>query len=283
MDRKTSLQKLAQLIWFCLNPRIAWQLLPLLPTLVSHVVRYGLHEYLLFVMFDLVNARLFAHYFRRTKPDFSILFLNSLAHLQHHKWTDAKELSPEMRIAFQLFDQTLGIIFDVIPFDQPLIVANAFSQFCSYDQNEYLYRQKNPAQFLEVIGLPFLRVEQAMTNDGHVFFATSAEAEQAAKILRDATVNGNAAFHVEYVDKAPDKVFFQVIIWEPLSDDASMLINGRAISFFEQFEKITRRSGSHTQEGHVFSSGVQVPEKLYNHQIHNLILKYFGSIPQATG
>lgn len=275
LDKKTAAQKLGQLLWFCLNPRIALQLLPLAPKLVSNVLKHGMHEYLLFVLFDLVNAKLFAHYYRRTKPDFAVLFLNSLAHLQHHKWTVEDGLSEEMKVAFSLFDEALGIIFDAAPFDQPLIIANAFTQFCSYSQNEFLYRQKNPEKFLQAIGLSFLKVEQAMTNDGHVFFASAAEAEKAADILRAATVNGKPAFHVESGGKTPDKVFFQVIVWEPLSQDAVMEINGQRLTFFDQFEQITRRSGSHLQTGHVFSKGIKVPEKLYNHEIHDCIVGHF--------
>ncbi len=283
LDKKKSAQTLLRLVWFCLNPRIAVQLLPLAPTLVSNVLKHGLHEYLLFVLFDLVNAALFSHYYRRTKPDFAILFLNSLAHLQHHKWTVEDGLSAEMTVAFRLFDAALGIIFDVVPFDQPLIVANAFTQFCSYQQNEFLYRQKNPEKFLQAIGLSFLKVEQAMTNDGHVFFSSAAEAEKAAGILRAATVNGKPAFHVESGGKTPDKVFFQVIVWEPLSGGVVMDINGQQINFFDQFEAITRRSGSHLQQGHVFSRGVFVPQKLYNHEIHDCIVDYFeGKSPVAA-
>lgn len=278
MDRKKSLQTLARLAWFCLNPRIAVTLMPLVPRLISNVIRRGFHEYLLFVLFDLVNAALFSHYYRRTKPDFAILFMNSLAHLQHHKWTSEGGLSAEMRVAFMLFDEAIGIVFDAVPFDQGVLVANAFSQFCSYDQNEFLYRQKNPEKFLQIVGIDFLRVEQAMTNDGHVFFRSADSAQEAAKVLETATVNGKPAFHVESGGNTPNKIFFQVIVWEPLPQDAILEIKSRQIPFFEQFEVITRRSGSHLQEGHVFANQVQIPDKLHNHDIHHWVLQHYGVV-----
>jgi len=275
LDTAKSLRELAKLVWFCLNPRIAVELLPLAPSLISSVIKNGLHEYLLFVLFDLVNAKLFAHYYKRTKPDFAILFMNSLAHLQHHKWTSKEHLSEEMRVAFALFDKALGIIRGALSDDESLIAANAFTQFCSYDQNEFLYRQKNPQGFLVAAGIPFLRVEQAMTNDGHVFFDSAEAANKAAAILGAATVNDKPAFHVESGGKTPDKIFFQVIVWEPLSPDAVLKINNQEMKFFEQFEVITKRSGSHLQEGHVFSRNISLPKKLYNHQIHDHILGHF--------
>ena len=275
LDRKKSLQTFCQLIWFCLNPRIAIELLPLAPRILGSVIKNGMHEYLLFVLFDLVNAKLFAHYYKRTKPDFSLLFMNSLAHLQHHKWTSKDVLSEEMKVAFTLFDTATGIIFNALPSEEPILVANAFTQFCSIDQNEFLHRQKNPEEFLRAVGIRFERVEQAMTNDGHVFFDSPESANKAAEILQTASVNGKPAFHVELDAKTPNKIFFQGIIWEPLPKNTVMDINGRKILFFEQFEVITKRSGSHLQDGHVFSQKVAVPEKLYNHSIHDIILKHF--------
>ena len=275
LDARKSLQTLLRLIWFCLNPRIAIELLPLAPRILGSVAKHGMHEYLLFVLFDLVNAKLFAHYYKRTKPDFALLSMNSLAHLQHHKWTSKTVLSEEMKVAFTLFDKAAGIIFNAVPGDEPVLIANAFTQFCSFDQNEFLHRQKNPEKFLQAAGIDFVRVEQAMTNDGHVFFDSPESANKAAEILRKATVNGKPSFHVEWSDKTPNKIFFQGIIWESLPENAVMNINGKNILFFEQFEVITQRSGSHLQEGHVFSQKIAVPEKLHNHQIHDTILNHF--------
>jgi hypothetical protein len=275
LDKVVCARELAKLLWFCLNPRIALQLLPLAPRLISSVIKNGLHEYLLFVLFDLVNAKLFVHYYKRTRPDFAILFMNSLAHLQHHKWTSQDYLSEEMRVAFAVFDEVLGTIRNGLAEEESLVVANAFTQFCSYDQNEFLYRQINPHDFLVVAGITFVRVEQAMTNDGHVFFESAESANQAAKTLEAATVNGKPAFHVELDHRTPTKIFFQVIVWEPLPSDAILEINNKTIKFFEQFEVITQRSGSHLQEGHAFSKNINLPKKLYNHEIHDKIIEYF--------
>jgi len=275
LDKKQAAKTFMQLIWFCLNPKIALHLLPLAPRLISSVIKHGLPEYLLFVLFDLINIKLFTFYYKKYQPEFSLLFLNSLAHLQHHKWTEENDLSAEMRVAFTLFDEALGILFDSLAFDKPLIATNAFTQYCSYSDNEFLYRQKNPEDFLNTVGITFNKVEQAMTNDGHVFFDNREQAEAAAKILEAAKVNGKPAFHVEHSDKTPEKIFFQVIVWEPLDKETTLAINGHEILFSEQFETITRRSGSHTPNGHIFSEKFDFPEKIYNHEIHDYILQYF--------
>jgi hypothetical protein len=275
LDRLKAAQELFKLILFCANPRIMKVLLPIGPKIIGHIIKNGIPEYLLFVLFDLVNAKLFASYYKKTKPDFALLFLNSLAHLQHHKWTIADGLSEEMRIAFLLFDEVMGQIFNIIPPEHPIVIANAFTQYCSYDQNEFLYRQKNPERFLQTVGIIYNRVEQAMTNDGHVFFETFEAAQKAAEILSTATVNAKKVFFVEHDRRSPGKLFFQMILWDQLEESSLLFINGKTILFFDLFDRVTRRSGSHLQRGDVFSRGINFPHKIHNHEIHDYIISAF--------
>lgn len=275
LDKKQVVRGLLRLVRFCVRPRIALALLPLAPKLIGLIVRHGLPDYLLFGLFDLVNAKLFVHYKGKTRPDFSLLFLNSLAHLQHHKWTSEDRLSKEMRLVFSLFDDLLGVLFDGLPDEEQWVVANAFSQRCSYAQSEYLYRQYSPAGFLVAAGINFLKVEQAMTNDGHVFFESAEAAVAAVEILRAASVAGYSAFHVDYVLDTPHKLFFQLIVWELLPPETVLRINDRDLPFYQQFERVTRRTGSHVSRGDVFSKGLNLPEMMENHQIHDHIVQAY--------
>jgi hypothetical protein len=234
---------------------------------------------LLFVLFDLVNAKLFSHYYKKNTPGFSVLFLNSIAHLQHHKWTTEDELSDEMKIAFTIFDKVIGTIFNNISPNEDLLITNAFTQHRSYDKKEYLYRQTNPEKFLSIAGIKYTRVEQAMTNDGHVFFEDSKGAKIASEILELATVNNKPAFHVDYNPDTPDKLFFQVIVWEELERKVTININGKHLIFFDSFEMLTRRSGSHSVNGHIFTNNLTFPETIYNHEIYNYI--YRRLIPET--
>lgn len=270
-----SLSLALRLLRFCLRPRIALVLLPRAPMLLASALRHGMSEHMLFALFDVVNAILFTHYYRRERPDFSLLFMNSLAHLQHHKWTLEDGLSEEMQVVFGLFDYALGIIFDAVD-SKSWVVANAFSQYCSVAENEFLYRQRNPEGFLRAVGISFDRVEQAMTNDGHVFFSSAEAAGQAADVLREAHIDGSLAFHVDLQDGA-NKFFYQFVIWHPLEADACLSINGRTPQFFELFEKITQRTGSHTSHGDVFSDGMQLPDLIQNHELHDHIIRTFSA------
>lgn len=275
LDGLSVTKGIIRLIWFCLHPARARALLPLTSTLLSCVYKYGFQEYLLFVLFDLVNAQLFALYYKKTRPDFCVFFMNSIAHLQHHKWTNENGLSEEMSVAFTLFDKAIGIVLEAVSGDGAILVSNAFSQECTYSQKKYLYRQKNPDDFLRQIGIDFLRVEQAMTNDGHVFFESVELTQKAARILETAMVNGLPVFHVDSYSGDIPKIFYQVILWDELSDEAMLEVNGRVLHFFDLFDTITRRSGSHVRQGDVLAQGIELPDKLYNHEIYDYIMKYF--------
>lgn len=271
---------LLRLARFCIRPRIAFALLPLAPKVLRLVKRHGMPDYLLFGLFDLINAKLFVHYQSRKNTGFSLFFLNSIAHLQHHKWTREDRLSEEMRLVFTLFDDLLGILFSGLGEDKQWLAANAFSQKCSHTQNEYLYRQFSPAGFLQTAGISFLSVEQAMTNDGHVFFESAASAKLAASLLSAATVEGLTAFHVDYNEKTPEKLFFQFAVWAMLPDDAKMQINDRSLLFYEQFERVTRRTGSHISRGDVFSQDINIPDMIENHKIYNYIIQSYTNQPR---
>lgn len=275
LDKAQLAKEFGRLIRFCLRPKIACSLLPQAPRIIWNILKGGLSEYLLFVLFDVVNAVLFARYYRSHKPQFSLLFLNSIAHLQHHKWTIDGGLSVEMKVAFRLFDHAIGILFSALKDEPNWVVTNAFSQFCSVSQDEYLYRQKNPESFLASVGIAFSHVEQAMTNDGHVFFASPEEAEHAERVLKEAHIAGQAAFHVERAPLA-SRLFFQFQIWERIEQGAVLMINGQEYPFYSLFEEVTLRTGSHKSQGDIYSRQLQFPATIQNHEIYNYILASFG-------
>lgn len=279
LNKLEVLKELFKLISFCVNPKIFKALLPIMPLFVKSILKNGFHEYLLFVLFDLVNSILFVEYYKKYKPDFSIIFLNSLAHLQHHKWTSKDSLSDEMKTAFSIFDCALGVLLSHVPQDQPIVIANAFRQYQSYDKNEFLYRQKNPDLFLKAVGVTFKNVEQAMTNDGHVFFESNADARIAASVLKNATVNGDLLFHVEHDLSHPNKIFFQILLWKDLPSDSVLEINGKKVHFFDLFDRVAQRSGMHMPDGDIYSQGIFFPNLIHNHLIHDYVLSYFASRP----
>jgi hypothetical protein len=262
---------------FCFRPRVLLQLIQIAPTFIVSILSRGFPNYLLFSLFDLLSAKLFSMYFKKEKPDFSIIFLNSVAHLQHHKWTSEISMSNEMIKGFTLLDKTIGIILEVTQENAPIIVSNAFTQRCTYNNNEFLYRQINPENFLDVAGIKYLSLEQMMTNDAHVFFDSEEDALLAVTALKGANINGEKIFDVDYSRKHTLRLFYQISCWTHFDKYSVLSINKVELNFYEQFEIIAHRSGSHIQNGHVYFSKLPLPSKMYNHELFHHILNYYSS------
>ena len=261
-----------KLLRFILRPGIFWQLGQLLPFVLSHWSSASLRSPYLFSLFDLVNTRLFCHYYRKSKPRFAVLFLNSVAHAQHHCWVDRETLSKEMVFCFSVIDRCLDLIFSTIDEQDLFMAANAFKQTQSYAKNEYLYRQVNPHTFFRDFNLNPVRVEQLMTNDSQLFFASPEQAETAGHLLNEARIQGLRAFEATRDRDDPCKLFCQFIVWKDIGAGAAIAVGPVSKPFYEHFEKVVRRSGVHTQEGDLFTNKEIAPERLYNHDIFKLIL-----------
>jgi hypothetical protein len=246
----------------------------LLPTFVKTVLRHGIKNYVLFSLFDVINAKVFQVYHDKYKPDFSIIFLNSMAHAQHHLWTEKSGISKEMQYALVMIDRAMSTIFDNNP-NEDLVILNALTQVQSFDDEDYLFRQRNPQAFLQMAGIKHARIEQLMTNDAHVFFDTQEDLEKAFNLLSDATIDGVKVFDVKkYKDQL--KLFYQFDYWKAIESEAKLIINGKSLVFFDLFDCVVRRSGKHVPRGDIYSSKAIFSNKIPNHKIFNYILQEYG-------
>jgi len=247
-----------------------------MPLVLRGILRNGVNNAVLFSLFDLFSASLFVKYRRKCKPQLSVIFLNSIAHLQHHRWSKDDRLGRDLEFGLRVIDRVLGILFDNLEPGEGVIVMNALTQRNIVGEKPRIcYRQVNPARFLESIGLEFRSVEQLMTNDAHVFFENPTVRDQAADLLEKAMLEGVPLFHVERNPSDPRKLFYQVDFWDEVTPAAKATINGREIRFLEYFEAIVARTGAHVPEGDVFASGINFPVSLHNSEVASRVLAYF--------
>jgi hypothetical protein len=157
------------------------------------------------------------------------------------------------------------------------MVFNALSQMNTNDEAPWiLYRQRDQGRFLAAIGLDVARVDAHMTHDAHLVFATPQARAQAETVLRDARIGERPLFLVESYSDDPLKLFYRLQFTDPVAQDAVLTANGRSVRFFDQFEAIVQRTGRHIPFGTLYSDAPQVPATLYNHQVHDVVLDFFG-------
>lgn len=260
---------------FFLHPAVFIRTLSQTPFILRKAFTNHIDNALLFSVFDLVNAIAFRHYCKRNPADFKLVFLNSVAHCQHHCWTDKDGVSKEMQTMFEFLDRSIGLILDLADDAEPVLVANAFSQYCSIDNNEFLYRQTDPDSFFRSLGLDAV-CEQLMTNDSQLIFASREQAVAAAELLRGFRVLGKDLFQVDIDSHDNTRLFCQVLVWDDIPPGEEFYNATQRLKFYDYFEKVVRRSGSHEARGVVLSKGIQLPAKMFNYELHDHILNNYG-------
>jgi hypothetical protein len=253
-----------------------------IPLAARGILRNGVDNRVLFSLFDLFSTALFVANRHRHPVRFSLVFLNSIAHLQHHRWRLEDGLPADVAFAMRCIDTCLGMLFEDLRPGEAVVVMNALTQRnVAPDEDLVAYRQVNPSAFLDAAGFSKHRVEQLMTSDGHVFFATRADRDHAVEALSEARVDGRVLFQTEADPAVDEKLFYQVILWDALAEDSVLQVNGRHLPFNQHFGVLAHRTGAHVQHGDVFSTGLELPACIPNHKVFDHLLAFFQASPSA--
>lgn len=248
---------------------------------VGAMISKGLSIHTLSTLFDYLSVLVFCRLKKRHEPDFSLVFVNTIAHLQHQFWERGQEIHPEMELGLRLTDRMLGEIMGSTHADEALIVLNGLGQKNVQHEGIFVYRQRNTAEMLRAMGLGVENVEQCMTHDAHVRLFSPEQAEAALGALSDARLSdGSKAFYVERT--GPCELFFQVDFEHDVPFSVSLTVNGKQYPFYDLFEKVCERTGVHVPEGYAYSRGIALNGPMPNHRIHDAVLAYFGITAPAA-
>jgi hypothetical protein len=232
-------------------------------------------DYTLIVPYEVMAIELFIKLLSQKRPEVSFLFINSLAHLQHHYWVSGK-ISSEIGWGLQKIDSALGRLLEQFP-DASFVVHNGLSQMnTNHEPAWVLYRQKNPEEFFKALGIVFSEVEQNMTHDGHLLFKTEQDLNNGIEILESACVNEDPLFLVERRHEGNLSLFYRLDYTDELGDEAIMKCEDRHFRFFDLFDRVVVRTGKHIPRGHIFSDKIDFDGIQYNHEFNRYLLEYIG-------
>jgi hypothetical protein len=245
--------------------------------LVTGVFRFGPRHMVLGAFFEYLSTVAFVRYKKELDPSVSIVFLNLIAHIQHHHWKRADTGSAELAYGYKVMDMAVGEVLDALAKDELLLAINGLSQSNTNHEEAWIqYRQKDQEAFLQALSLQIDRVEALMTHDAHIFFASEALRERAFQVLSQGTVNGHRLFEVEKDAAQPTKLFYRLEFTGPLSPTDHFVADGKEYKFFEHFKTIIVRTGKHNQNGFAFQSERILPDQIINHQIYDHVCAFFG-------
>ena len=256
---------------------LVWAFLKELLYLSKNLLQYGCKSFVFISIFDYLSTLLFVQYKKRYDPDFSILFLNSLAHLQHHHWKQLNPMqSPPLVYGLRYIDKILGVLFDAIEEGEVFFVANALSQKNTSEEKPWiLYRQKDQKQFLDQLNIAHTRVESLMTHDAHIYFASEKMMQLAKKALSNLSVFGQKLFLVEESAEDRNKLFYRIAFTDEIPAETMFLHAGVEYRFFDLFQVIVKRTGKHIPTGIVLVNQKSSVEQMPNHELFHTIVGYY--------
>jgi hypothetical protein len=250
---------------------------------------------------DLFLHDLHASLFRSKRPNFSTLFLNAGAHIQHHYffnsqavadatlqnpvWYAAPDVDPLAEM-FKLYDTIIGEY--LADRETNLIVATGLSQK-PYDHVEFYYRLTDHAAFLKLIGVPFTQVLPRMTRDFLIEFASVTDARTASEQLSNMMVakpGKPAAPLFAEIDNRGDSLFVTLTYPNEISDDLTVTGTPAAFKLSEHVVFVAVKNGMHAANGYAYFRGAiskfAPAEGAHIKSLHTTITQFFGMAARPT-
>ena len=240
---------------------------------------------------DLLLYEIHKTLFRRKNPNFSTLFLNAGAHIQHHYFFNSPYVdSPELRNPvwyigkdddpflemLQVYDEVLAGLLQ-LP-NTEIIVATGLSQK-PYEQLKFYYRLKSHASFLKKVGVEFADVVPRMTRDFLVSFDTEEQACRAEQQLSKILVNNEVKLFEEIDNRGKD-IFVVLTFPSEITDKTMITYSGKESQLGDLVTFVAIKNGEHQSKGFAyFSDGVSgfaPPQGSHVAKIHNTVLQFFG-------
>ena len=146
------------------------------------------------IFLDRLLADIFISLWKSSRPDFSVLFLNSGAHIQHHymcsskpykgsvenpEWYISKGKDPLLEI-LEMYDSVLKEMQNLN--NVRLMIAVGLRQI-PYEKPTFYWRLKDHDDFLIKLGLNFKRTQPRMTRDFLIEFENEKDMIDAQKVL----------------------------------------------------------------------------------------------------
>ena len=263
---------------FMFRPRATIALLTELPYFLWYGLKFKFANFITYSLAEYLSVQRFFDYLKKDDPNFSILFLNLVAHAQHYYWTNEDlEKNLKLKYTFQYLDKILCTIFANCGDERVLVFTNGLSQInTNHEPAWILYRQIDHMNFLQSVGIKPKRVEACMTHDAHIFFESKELVQEALDVLQKAQVSGKKLFYTELYQNDPLKLFYMIEFSDPVSDQDVFEIGEKKYPFNQFFSKIIRRTAKHCEAGIVISNDDVLPKTPFpNHKIYDLVVDHF--------
>lgn len=248
------------------------------------------------VVLDRLLADVFFTLWRTHKPDFSTLFLNSGAHIQHHYLFNSKAYSgdqknPEWYVdpkadpileIYDLYDEILG---EAVNLDARIMVGTGLQQV-PYDEVTFYYRLSNHNAFFSKLGIGYKRILPRMSRDFLVEYDDADAANTAAGVITGLkAADGETIFSV---DNRGDTLFITLTYPHEITQGFKLFDqHGSEVlaDFYKEVAFVAIKNGHHDAVGYFMDTAFrrgELPEEIPLEDLYHRVLGHFcGSKVQA--
>lgn len=230
-------------------------------------------------VFDLFLTEIFKSVLKSTNFGFYTLFLNAMAHYQHHYWRafDGKEFDPSikypdirdqddpMTYGYEMYDVILGEVLKAVNDDPDtlIVILSGLSQI-PYTAKEAeggmnYYRLNDHKAFAKAVGLESCEIFPMMSRDWQLKYPSKAEREKALHVLGGMKVNDEPLFKCS--ENTEGYIFIETAYTKGIKPGTPIIgIHGEICKFEDVLTNTAIKSGHHTGIGNLWISDKTVCE-----------------------
>lgn len=227
------------------------------------------------------------------KPEFSTVFLNAGAHIQHHYFFNSAPIKettslrnptwyvPEAEDPFadmlEVYETIVGEYLSLK--DTEVIIVTGLAQK-PYDRIKYYYRLKDHADFLNSVGIHYRNVMPRMTRDFLVEFDSAEQAAAAQEKLSKIVVTSDGEQLFGEIDNRGDSLFVTLTYPHVISEATKVAVEGATVQIKPYTAFVAIKNGMHQEEGFAFftpgAAKFAPADRSHVKEIHGAVLGYFG-------
>lgn len=218
------------------------------------------------IFLDLLINEIHLNYFKRLKPNFSSVFFNAGAHIQHHYFFNCKtfinqeDKNPEWYIKKNddplkdLIDYYEIILDDYMKMEKEniqIIICTGLSQIPN-QKKEFYYRLKNHCDFLKKLNINFEKVLPRMSRDFLIEFKDDIHLENAIKTLSNLKIKNKNLFGV--IEKRNLNLFITLTYPDELEKNDIVKYNNIELKLYDETVFVAIKNGKHFEKGYIYVS-----------------------------
>jgi hypothetical protein len=228
---------------------------------------------------------------KKNKPNFSTLFINAGAHIQHHYLFNAKPydnrdevknpdwyVSPNADPLLELLKLYDNIIGEYLASDYDVIIATGLTQL-PFTHEKYYWRIKNHNDFLNKLNINFESVAPRMTRDFLIEFSSEEKALIAEKQLRKVKSISDDVYLFEEIDNRKTSLFVTLTYPNKLNGTFEISNQDEILDIKSDLAFVAIKNGMHSSKGYLYLKGHFNEDLLKNTHvkvIYSIVNDYFS-------